>query len=379
MTITQQEAQWIEETVEKLKTKWKPVTERNVGKIPYSSKDGVFDDYSPKDKVAWWTNGFWGGIMWQMYTLTGDDLYKKSAKELEDKLDQVLMDSPGLDHDNGFKWLPTSDADYRVTRDQASYNRVILADNNQAGRFNLAGRFIRAWNDWGEDDHRGWAIIDCMMNLPLLYWASEVTGDPRFSQIAQAHADTAMKNFVRGDGSVNHIVEFDPDTGEMIRSYGGQGYEVGSSWTRGQAWGLYGFALSYIHTGKKEYLDTSRKIAHYFISNTPESGLIPIDFRQPADCQREDSTAAAIAACGLIELAKHTEGRDSDLYKREALRLLQALDQKRSMWSPEVDPLLEKCTVAYHEPSGHEITIIYGDYYFIEAVMKLSGQELFIW
>ena len=188
-----------------------------------------------------------------------------------------------------------------------------------------------------------------------------------------------MKNFVRGDGSVNHIVEFDPDTGEMVRSYGGQGYEVGSSWTRGQAWGLYGFALSYIHTGKKEYLDTSRKIAHYFISNTPESGLIPIDFRQPADCQLEDSTAAAIAACGLIELAKHTEGRDSDLYKREALRLLQALDQKRSMWSPDVDPLLEKCTVAYHEPSGHEITIIYGDYYFIEAVMKLSGQELFIW
>ena len=108
MTITQQEAQWIQETVEKLKTKWKPVTERNVGKIPYSSKDGVFDDYSPKEKVAWWTNGFWGGIMWQMYTLTGDDLYKKSAKELEDKLDQVLMDSPGLDHDNGFKWLPTA-------------------------------------------------------------------------------------------------------------------------------------------------------------------------------------------------------------------------------------------------------------------------------
>ena len=102
MTITQQDAQWIQETVEKLKTKWKPVTERNVGKIPYSSKDGVFDDYSPKEKVAWWTNGFWGGIMWQMYTLTGDDLYKKSAKELEDKLDQVLMDSPGLDHDNGF-------------------------------------------------------------------------------------------------------------------------------------------------------------------------------------------------------------------------------------------------------------------------------------
>ena len=136
MTITQQEAQWIQETVEKLKTKWKPVTERNVGKIPYSSKDGVFDDYSPKDKVAWWTNGFWGGIMWQMYTLTGDDLYKKSAKELEDKLDQVLMDSPGLDHDNGFKWLPTAVADYRVTRDQASYNRGILAANNLAGRFN---------------------------------------------------------------------------------------------------------------------------------------------------------------------------------------------------------------------------------------------------
>ena len=231
--------------------------------------------------------------------------------------------------------------------------------------------------DTGEDT-RGWAIIDCMMNLPLLYWASEVTGDPRFKQIATAHADTAQRCFVRDDGSVNHIVEFDPFSGEMIRTYGGQGFKVGSSWTRGQSWGLYGFILSYIHTKDEKYLNTSRRIAHYFISNTPESGLIPVDFRQPAECAWEDSTAAAIAACGLIELSKHVTGRDGDIYLNAALKLLKALDEKRCNWDNGIDNLLEKCTAEYHSDE-HEFAIIYGDYYFMEALLKLTEQELFIW
>ena len=378
MYLSQQDSAWVSETLEKIKTKMKPVTERNRDKVPYTTVDGVFDDRSGSQEISWWTNGFWGGMMWQLYSLTGDDLYKETAVKLEDKLDAVLMKWDGLDHDNGFKWLPTSVASYRLTKNPDSYNRAILAANNLAGRFNLAGNFIRAWNDWGEDDHRGWAIIDCMMNLPLLYWASEETKDPRFKQIAVAHANTAQRCFVREDGSVNHIVEFDPFTGEMVRSYGGQGYEVGSSWTRGQGWGLYGFTLSYIHTGDEKYLNTARRIAHYFIANTPESGLIPVDFRQPADCTWEDSTAAAVAACGLIELSKHTTGRDSELYLNAALKMLKALDKSRCSWSPDIDNLLEKCTAAYHDKE-HEFAIIYGDYYFMEAVLKLADKEVFIW
>ena len=160
--------------------------------------------------------------------------------------------------------------------------------------------------------------------------------------------------------------------------YGGQGYGVGSSWTRGQSWGLYGFTLSYIHTKDEKYLNTARRIAHYYIANIPDSGKIPVDFRQPADCPWEDSTAAAIAACGLLELSKYVEERDSMVYRKAAMKLLQTLDAERCSWDPGTDELLEKCTAAYHDKE-HEFPIIYGDYYFIEAVMKILEKELFIW
>ncbi len=217
-----------------------------------------------------------------------------------------------------------------------------------------------------------------MMNLPLLYWASEELKDPRFTQIATSHADTARDCFVRGDGSVNHIVSFDPINGGMIESFGGQGYGVGSSWTRGQSWGLYGFTLSYLHTKDASYLETAQRIANYFMANIPQSGLIPVDFRQPVDVTWEDSTAAAIAACGLIELAKLTEGRQSGLYLNAALKMLTALTEKSFNWNEDEDNLLTKCTAAYHDKK-HEFSIIYGDYYFLEALMKLVGRELFIW
>ena len=369
--------EWAQRTQDKIVEKMKTVVARNRNVVPYTTENGRFIDLSEKD-INWWTNGFWGGILWQLYTLTGDEICREEAELLEKKLDKVLMDWTGLDHDNGFKWLPTAVAHYRIDGNEASKNRGMIAANNLAGRFNLNGSFIRAWNDWGEVDRRGMAIIDCMMNLPLLYWASEVTGDPRFYKIAVTHADTAMRCFVREDGSVNHILRFDPKTGELLESLGGQGYEVGSSWTRGQAWGLYGFTLSYIHTKNEKYLNTARRIAHYFMANIPESGLIPVDFRQPEDVTWEDSTAAAIAACGLIELSKAVSGRDSGLYLGAALKLLKTLDEKRISWDSETDYLLEKCTAAYHDEK-HEFTIIYGDYYFIEAVMKLTGKELFIW
>jgi unsaturated chondroitin disaccharide hydrolase len=267
-----------------------------------------------------------------------------------------------------------------VTGNPASKNRGLLAAGNLAGRYNSAGKFIRAWNNWpgSNIDRSGWAIIDCMMNLPLLYWASEETADPRFKQIAVKHADTTKEYFIRGDGSANHIVEFDPVSGEMLKSHSGQGYGEGSSWTRGQSWGLYGFILSHIHTGNVSYLETAERIANYFIANIPENGRIPVDFRQPEDVSLEDSTAAAIASCGLIELAKLKEGRQKNIYMDAALKMLQALTQSRLNWNEYEDNLLTKCTAAYHDKT-HEFSIIYGDYFFLEALMKLAGKDLFIW
>ena len=380
MYLEEKDLAWAQETLERTAHKLEKVAQRSAEKIPYTTVDGVHDDKSGDKEIGWWTNGFWGGIMWQMYTLTGKEIYRNIAEQNEKKLDADLMDYEKLDHDNGFKWLPTAVADYRVTGNRSSKNRGLLAAGNLAGRYNCAGKFIRAWNDWPNSkvDRRGWAIIDCMMNLPLLYWASEETGDPRFSQIAANHADTAMKAFIRGDGSANHIVEFDPASGEMIKSYGGQGYGEGSSWTRGQSWGLYGFMLSYLHTHNNAYLETAERIANYFIANIPDSGLIPVDFRQPEDVKLEDSTAAAIASCGLIELARQKDGRQQKIYLNAALKMLQALTKNSFNWNEEEDNLLTKCTAAYHDEK-HEFSIIYGDYFFLEALMKLTDKELFIW
>ena len=400
--LSENDKQWVESCLGKVARKMETVTKRNLDKIPYTTgKDGRFDDKSGKD-ICWWTNGFWGGEMWQLYELTGDEMYKKEAVGVEDKLDANLMITEGLDHDNGFKWLPTSVYRYKLFKNSESYNRAMLAASNMAGRFNIKGNFIRAWNNWDDVDRRGYAIIDCMMNLPLLYWASNETTDPRFEMIARAHADTAMKAFVRDDGSVNHIVIFDPNTGEIVGKPGGQGYGEGSSWTRGQSWGIYGFALSYKYTGEKKYLDTSKKIADYVMSAIPETYLIPIDYRQPADCNLEDSTAAAITASGLIELSEalresagseKAEGakdvgslgrvkdvgslgdaKDADKYLDCAIKLLRTLDEKRISWGDDTDNLLNNCAVDFHG-DGHNMSIIYGDYYFIEALMKLEGKN----
>lgn len=371
------ELNWVEETFEKIIKKSEIVVGRNRENIPYTIIDGRFDDMA-KSNFCWWTNGFWGGMMWQLYHATNNALYREIAENNEKILDKNLMEAEGLDHDNGFKWLPTSVANYRLTGNTASKNRALLAANNMAGRFNPAGSFIRAWNDWGETKNTGLAIIDCMMNLPLLYWASKEIGDPRFKQIAMLHADTAEKYFIRPDGSVNHIVEFNPETGEYIKSLGGQGYGEGSSWTRGQAWALYGFVLSYIHTKKEEYLGASLRVANYFIANIPDSGLIPVDFRQPEDCTYEDSTAAAIAACGLLEISKQVKEADRIVYEKAATKLIKALVEESCNWDDQVDNILEKCTAAFHD-KNHEFSIIYGDYFFIEAIWKLTDKELFIW
>lgn len=370
------------EIADRIIRKEEKVAARNRGKIPYTAKDHVFDDRSAKKDICWWTNGFYGGMMWQLYNATGNNLFKDCAVELEQQLDAAFLDYNGMDHDAGFRWLLTAVADYRLFGEGASKNRGLLAAANLAGRFNLNGRFIRAWNDWGDDrDTTGWAIIDCMMNLPLLYFASEELGDPRFREIAIAHADTAMDYFIREDGSVRHIIGFDPVTGEFDREYGGQGYDEGSSWTRGQTWALYGFTLSYIHTGDRNYLETAMKVADRFCDRIPEDGLIPVDFDQPAEPHFIDSTAAAIASCGLITLSKELskEGNArSDIYMNAAEKMLSALDEKDCDYDPEHDELLTRCSASYHD-KDHEFPIIYGDYYYIEAIWKLTDKELFIW
>ncbi len=377
---------WAMEILEKVRAKMAWVSEKNRDKIPYTTdENGSYDDRSAGNKpwnlddgLNWWTNGFWGGIMWLLYQDTGDEKYAEIARISEKKLEKCFSNFYGLHHDVGFMYLPTSVANYRLTGSEDAKRNAMHAANLLAGRFNPAGRFIRAWNESGSKDVRGWAIIDCLMNLSLLYWASEESGDPRFRHIAVMHADTALANFIREDGSVRHIVEFNSETGEYVRDYGGQGYERGSSWTRGQGWAVYGFANGFAHTGKQEYLNAAKRVAHYCIANLREDSIVPVDFRQPAEPVWEDSCGACIIADGLLEIARFVPENEKELYIRPAVRILKAIAETRSDWTESCDAIVQNCTAAYHDEK-HHFPMVYADYFFIEALYKLVGKGNLIW
>ena len=376
---------WADEVIKKIRRKMDWVSVKNKDKIPYTTdKDGNYDDRSDEtvswngdDGLNWWTNGFWGGMMWLLYQDIGDEKYARIARVSEERMEKCFEDYYGLHHDVGFMFVPTAVADYKLTGNANSKKIAMHAANLLAGRFNPVGKFIRAWNDL-EEDTKGWAIIDCMFNISLLYWASEESGDPRFKQIAMLHADTVMENFVRPDGSVHHIVEFNPQTGEKIRSLGGQGYREGSSWTRGQGWAVYGFVISYLHTGKQEYLDTAKNVAGYCMANIPESGIIPVDFLQPAKPVYEDSCGACVIAGGLLELAKCVPEPEKEAYLEAAVKILKTIDDKRADWGRGCDAIVQRCSSAYHS-AVHHVTMSYADYYFIEAVYKIKGTGIMLW
>ncbi len=337
--------------------------------FPHASHDGKYDNSYP----AWWTNGFYPGLLWLIYRDTGDEYLKNTANEVEEKLDSVLKEYYNTDHDMGFLWSLSSVAQYKINGNEESRRRALHAANLLAGRFNLAGRFIRAWNG----DKLGWAIIDCLMNLPLLYWASEETGDPRFRHIAVAHAQTALKYFLREDGSANHICSFDPESGEFIESLGGQGYGVGSAWSRGLSWAVYGFALSYKYTGKEEFLEGAQRAAKFFWDNLPDDKVPYWDFRLPeTEGEPRDSSAAACAACGMLELYSLT-GDECYLAKGEAIT--KSLYENYTDYDGDCQELIKEGTSNKPEHTNINVGLIYGDYFYAEALARLNGKcgELF--
>ena len=367
---------WVEETYEKIKAKLSAECDRVGDKIPYIAENGVYKEDKAETDIVWWTNGFWPGMLWQMYHATGEEKYLNTARRVEDKLDKAFDVYTGLHHDVGFMWLHSAVADYRLTGNERSKARALHASHLLAGRYNPRGKFIRSWNR----DRSGWVIVDSMMNIPLLYWARDEIKDPRFEYVAMDHADTVMKNTVRGDGSCNHVIVLDPTNGELLETPGGQGYGSGSSWSRGQAWAIYGFALSYYHTGKKEYLDTAKKVAHYFISQVDLTGNVAvIDFRAPKEPVFWDSTAGVCAACGLLEISKHVDELEKDFYVDAAIRILKATDEKFCNWDVDYDSIVQMGSGSYFTDHDKHVPIIYGDYFFIEAVLRLLDKDILLW
>lgn len=357
---------WIDETIKKTDEKLSRTSMLYRDFIPYSVENGKFTTRY-NDNPNWWTNGFWGGLMWLMYKNTGKQCYIEAARKSEEMLDRAFENYEGIDHDAGFMWDYTAGESYRQTGDEASKKRFLYAADILAGRYNVDGGFITAWNG---KETKGWAIIDCMMNLPLLYKASEIVGHDRFKKIAIAHADKTMLHHVRPDGSVNHIVVYDTETGELLETIGGQGYGVGSSWSRGQAWAIYGFALSYAHTGKNEYLDTAKRVAHYFIAATCDEYISRTDFRAPEEPQLYDTSAGMIAAAGMLEIAKYVTEYEKKLYVNNAYKILKATVDKYADWSESYDGLLKNGMESYKK--GVAEHLIYGDYYLVDALYKLQ-------
>ena len=369
---------WAQGVFKKIDAKMSEVTIRSRNKVP----DGVDKDgFHVEKPITWWTNGFWGGLNWLLYNKTKNENYKLTAQASEKKLDAAFKNFNQIHHDVGFMWHILSGASYRLTGDETSKLRNLYCASILSSRFVLDGGFIVAWN---AKSQQNWSIVDCLMNLAQLYWASEVLGDDRFKRIAMAHADMTLMDHLRPDGSIAHIVEHDRETGEVVKTYGGQGFAEGSSWARGQAWGVYGFVISYLYTKEERYLDAAKQVANYFIANCCDDWLPRVDFRAPSEPVYYDSTSGAAAACGMIELAKLLPENEGGVYMHAAIKLLKALEENFCDFDPANDHMLGYGTVRYPvdstpEEAGVHISIIYGDFFYTEAILKLLGSEFNPW
>jgi unsaturated chondroitin disaccharide hydrolase len=370
--------EWLDEAWEQTTQKIRRTSERIGSGYPHASVGGTYVLEAP----YWWTAGFWPGELWLLYSQNGDEALRKLAQECEEGLDEVLRQYYKLDHDMGFMWTLTSVAQYKLLGTEDSKRRALIAANMLMGRFNLKGRYIRAWNPWREgEDNAGIAIIDCVMNLPLLFWATNVTGDPRFKHVAEAHLETVLNEFIRPDGSVYHIVRFDPQTGERAERLGGQGYAPESAWSRGAAWALYGLTLAYHHTGTAAYLDAAKRVAHFFLAQLPEDYVPYWDFRLPPDVvPYRDSSAGACAASGLLLLAEKVAAVEAPVYRTAAIRMLESLYRNYGAWDDEREEgLILHGTSHYPEGKNIDVPLIYGDYYFVEGLARLKGEKNIFW
>ena len=369
--------EWLDSTWNKVNEKLLRVAVKSRDKIPYTTINGVHDNRG-KTEPDWWTNGFWGGMMWLMYNATGNEEYRKTAENSEKILDKALEEYDKLHHDVGFMWHLTSGANYRLTGNKAARNKNLFAAATLMSRYNVDGDFIQAWNG----DCKGYSIIDCLMNIPLLYWASREIGHDRFKRIAMHHMDMTARDHIRADGSVNHIVDHYLDRVGVKQVLAGQGYSETSCWSRGLAWAVYGSILSYIHTKEERYLECATRTADYFIEHCKKTDYLPLlDFEAPAEPVYYDSTAAVCAACGMLEIAKYAS--DSEKYSDAAINILKAVDEKCCNYDESEDALVlmgsERYPRSEVELKTVHIPIIYADFFFVEALCKLRGEKFLIW
>lgn len=342
--------------------------------------------YEPIENIEW-TNGFYTGILWLCYEYTNDEIFKQTAlnnvESFEYRIDNRICTDM---HDLGFLYTPSCVAGYKLISDERCKNIALKAADVLIERFRQKGKFIQAWGELdAADNYR--LIIDCLLNLPLLYWATEVTGNNKYYNVAYAHAKTALNCLIREDGSTYHTYFFDLDTGKP--SYGAtcQGYKDGSIWSRGQAWGVYGTALSYLNTKDKDFVNGFFRIFDCFIKYLPEDYIPYWDFTFTSGSEPRDSSAAAIAVCGMHEMKKHidieTKKKQLDFYIENIMTHL--IKNYSAKSTENTNGLLYHGTYAKKTEyntcteAGVDECVIWGDYFYLEALMRLYKNWNLYW
>ncbi|MDM0474806.1 glycoside hydrolase family 88 protein [Clostridium perfringens] len=330
-----------------------------------------------------WTDGFWTGLLWLAYEYTGDEKYRELAdKNVASFKNRVEKDIELDHHDLGFLYSLATVSGYKLTGSEDAREASIKAANKLISRYQEKGEFIQAWGELGSKDHYRF-IIDCLLNIPLLYWASDETGDAKYRNIANKHFVTSCNNVIRDDASAFHTFYMDNETGKPLRGVTRQGYSDDSAWARGQAWGVYGIPLNYRYTRNESCFNLYEGMTNYFLNRLPKDNVCYWDLIfNDGDDHSKDSSAAAIAVCGMHEMNKYLPEVDEnkEVYKYAMHNILRSLIE--NYINPEIEPgkpVLLHGVYSWHSGKGVDEGNIWGDYFFLEALIRFYKDWNLYW
>ena len=334
--------------------------------------------YEAVENDTGWNTGFWTGILWHAYQLTGNEKYKKVAMGHIPSFHHRIVNKLGVDHhDMGFLYTPSCVAAWKLTGNEMAKEAAILAADNLISRYHEKAGFIQAWGTMGANDNFR-LIVDCLLNIPLLYWASEVTGDEKYAKIAFTHFNTTIDLCCRPDASTYHTYYFDYETYKPLKGVTHQGLNDDSAWSRGQAWGIYGPMLTYIYKKDERALDVFRATTNYYLNYLPEDYIAYWDLTFTEGDEPRDSSSNAIALCGMLEGIKYMEKDDPlrAIYVNAIKRIMNSLiDNCLTKDVPEANGLLLHAT--YGKPLNRSIDEmnIWGDYFYMEALHRMLDPD----
>ena len=313
---------------------------------------------------GFWTGGFWVGLCWAGYEEQGDERFRAAAEQALEPF--LARASEAHNHDLGMMFCPSAVMGFRLTGEPRYREAALRAAHSMAAQFNEKGRFIPGWGFFGEEDWSGAVLVDTLMNLPLLLWAAAESGESRLREVALAHGKTSLSFHFRADGSTAHVYHFDPLTGAPIGAGTYQGKSPTSCWSRGQAWAIAGCAaLARLGAGQP-YFQAARRAAAYYLDHLPADGLPPWDFDATGPAEPKDSSAAAIAAYGLLLLGE----QETALWGTGAA-CLRALAEAAQA-PPGHEAVLAHATADLPHRIGVDESTIYGDYFFVRALRHLN-------